>query len=197
MKDYLKDELAFLRGISWHILLLCLACVLVRSAGEHKDPSSIGGIPLQINNVLFVVAAPLYALMVQFIAFVEANSLSVVRRTMIDEMRELWPTFRLQIWGATALLMLPTLISFFLISQFFVMVAPATLVDAAHECQQIARSSHFMTYYAGPSIYCMRNIVEGNPWIYLPFYDVALVLVGAATALLCAMSISRWFSDRM
>lgn len=35
-------------------LLLCLVCVLVRSAAADKDTSSIGGIPFQINNVLFV-----------------------------------------------------------------------------------------------------------------------------------------------
>ncbi|NNH83562.1 hypothetical protein HLH89_21375 [Rhizobium laguerreae] len=134
--------------------------------------------------------------MVQFVAFAEVTNLSIVREPVGSDLRELRARLRLQTWGGAVLLLLPTVASLFLIMQFLTMVAPAELVDAAHECQEVARASHFMSFHSGPSVYCLHDVTEGNPWIYLPFYDVLLLLVAGAAACLSVVSIRQLFTGR-
>ncbi len=165
MLSYLTSELSFVRAFGNRCLLLIFLCILTRS-GDHFGKFAALGVSIDLNPGLVTIFGPPLALVIQSSLAVEANTLQLARLSVLDEATAL-PRFKSKmiLWHY-GLFATPSLCSAFLTLQYILNVA---LKDQGCSGRDWTRHFFNLNQMAGASVYCIRDVTDGMPWIYPPF----------------------------
>lgn len=176
MLSYISAENSLLRSLGNRCLLLVFLCILTRT-GQVAGKASAFGISLEISQGTIVVWGPILAFLILASSKLEADSLVIARRDILEESRKFGPMKVSP--SAYGLFVIPTISAVFFVVQFFLEVVPAI-----EGCSGFRSSRYLwdMALFAQPTTYCIRDITENMPWIYPPFqtYAAFAFVVGCA-----------------
>jgi hypothetical protein len=163
--SYLNAETSFVRAFGNRSLLLFFLCVLTRS-GDHFGKASALGVSLDINPGLIVVFGPVLALILLISLKIEADTLHLAREAVLDEASKLnRSVLKVSRW-IYLLFAVPCVAAAFMTLQFVLKLVPSKPgCEGYHWTQQF---TDFSFQGGSPSMYCIRDLTDGTPWIYPP-----------------------------
>lgn len=174
MLPYLNAETSFIRAFGNRSLLLIFLCALTRSNTSSGKASALG-ITLDLNPGLIVVFGPGIALLFLISLKIEADSLLLAREAVLEEASKLDGRASKVSWWAYLLFLVPALAAAFMTAQFILKLAPQ-----GPGCKDWAWTQQFtdFTYSSGvASVYCIRDLKEGTPWIYPPIQTYLYITI--------------------
>lgn len=175
MLSYLSAETGFIRAFGNRVLLLIFLCALTRT-GQGVPKGSAFGISVDLNPGIIAVYGPLLVLLLLVGLKSESNILLVSREAVLAEASKLPARVRRVNRAIYALFCMPTIAAIFLVVQYYKNVVPDVPDPSAFD-----RTRQFFDFQFASGIgtvYCIRDLRDGMPWIYMPFqiYIYAAVL---------------------
>lgn len=193
MLAYLSAETGFIRAFGNRTLLLLLLCALTRTA-EEQGNTSLLGLSVNLNPGLIAAYGPLLALLLLIGLRTEADTLQIGRELVLKEAIELPISVRRTKQAVYVLFWTPTIAAIFMFAQYVLNVVP----DAPGRCNY-DRLRHFYetSFLSGtPSVYCVRDLTKGMPWIYPPIQTYATLLIVAGCAYVTFRISQNWGKAR-
>lgn len=193
MLSYLSAETGFVRAFGNRVLLLIFLCALTRT-GQNVPKGSAFGISVDLNPGIIAVYGPLLALLLLVGLKSESNILLVSREAVLAEASKLPARVRRVNRAIYALFCMPTIAAAFLVVQYYKNVVP----DVANPCA-FDRTKQFydLDFVSGiGTVYCIHDLKEGMPWIYMPFQIYIYIAVLAFCVYLTMEIIKDWSKVR-
>jgi len=190
---YLNAEISFIRAFGNRSLLLFFLCVLTRS-GDHFGRASALGVSIDINPGIIVVFGPVLALLLLISLKIEADTLLLAREATLAEAGKLNRGFSKVSRWTYLLFSVPCAAATFMTLQFILKLVPSKPgCDAYHWTQQF---TDFSFQGGSPSVYCIRDVTDGTPWIYPPAQTYIYIACVAACGWLTYGIASTWYQRR-
>lgn len=193
MLSYLSSETNFIKAYGNRTLLLIFLCALTRTA-EKPASASAFGLSINLNPGIIAVYGPLLALLLIIGLKAEADTLYIARQSILSEIAKLPTSARRVNRAIYALFCMPAITALFLVVQYYQEVVPVTTA-----CTDFDRTRQFydLAWLSGTgSMYCIRDLKDGMPWIYPPAQIYIYGLITAACLYLTWGIIRNWEKAR-
>jgi hypothetical protein len=192
MLPYLNAEANFIRAFGNRCLLLIFLCALTRTANPGK--LSALGISLDISPGVIVVFGPLLALLLLISLKIEADGLFLARESVLEEASKIGRQAARVSWWVYPLFATPLLSCLFMTLQFLTKLVP--LKPGCEGWSWVQQLTDFSFQAGSSSIYCIRDLTDGTPWIYPPAQTYLYILCFAACAYLTWRIMESWPRSR-
>lgn len=196
MLSYLSSEAGFVRAFGNRTLLLIFLCALTRVGVEKADQTAKGsafGISVDLNPGILAVYGPLLVLLLLIGLRSESDILLNSREAVLTEVSKLPARVRRVNRAIYVLFWTPTVAAIFLVVQYYINVVPY-VENMPNPCDYERILQFFDGRYlkGTASIYCLKNIKIGMPWIYIPFQIYVYILIIAACFYLTMKIVKDW-----
>jgi len=195
--SYLTAEIRFLRSFGNRCLLLLLMCVLLRTGNVAAHATggiaklSAPGLSVDINPAIVLWFGPVVALLIVLSLKLEADALHLARKVALNESSELNGRVTTS-WWTYVLFCIPTIVAGYMTLQFVLKLFPGA------NCANWSWLRQFYDFagWAKPSIYCLGDLTQGTPWVYIPVQTWIYVACVAACAYLTYFMSADWKQSR-
>jgi len=193
MLSYLTAEVNFVRAFGNRSLFLVILCAMTRTS-DHLGKASAIGLSLDLNPSVIIVFGPFFALMILISLKFEADTLRFAREFVLDEASSASNSAPKTNRTIYMLFAVPCITAVFMTLQFVLNVIPSDTGCAGRDwTHQFIDFSH-----AGgsASTFCIRDVSNGNPWIYPPEQTYLYIACVAGCALLTYRISKTWLQAR-
>ena len=178
MLSYLSAEATFIRAFGNRVLLLIFLCALTRTASDKAPSFSAFGLSVNLSPGLIAAYGPLLVLLLLVGLKSESDILYVSREAVLADAAKLPARVRRINRAVYGLFWMPVVAAVFMIIQYYTNVVP----DTPEGCNfdRLRQFTGKNLNFGVTSLYCIRDIREGMPWIYPPvqIYLYAPILIG-------------------
>ena len=190
MLSYLSAEANFVRAFGNRTLFLIFLCALTRTVPDKPASASAFGLSINLNPGIIAVYGPLLVLLLLVGLRTESDILHVSREAVLAEAGKLPVRVRRVNRAIYGLFWMPTIAAIYMILQYYFNVVPDTPVGCDYERKRQFFETNFLS--GSPSMYCIRDIKEGMPWIYMPFQIYIYLGILAGCSYLTWKIIKSW-----
>jgi hypothetical protein len=164
-----------------------------RRRTRHRGIAKLSalGLSVDINPAVVLWFGPLFALLITLSLKLEADALCLAREVALDEMTELKTRITTS-WWTYVLFCIPTIVAGYMTLLFVLKLFPGG------NCASWSWLRQFYDFagWAKPSIYCLGDLTQGTPWVYIPLQTWVYVACVVVCAYLTYAMSADWKRSR-